>query len=127
MSKHWSRQGRTPVETRKEFFIRCKEIMAADNLTDAGKEKEIESEAGFFVEHIIWDFPEIKDQKKRQEAIEERYTVSGTPDKPVYCPMCGDWSPNEPAEMNPFNDEWVEFKYRKIAEFIEMARKGATA
>jgi hypothetical protein len=105
--------------TRNDFEAKCKAIMTSRDFTDDGKRKAIESAAESFLDYTIEDDRKILALRRKEEAIERRYSRPGC--KPFYCSECSTWHPKEPSEIAELDDEFDRIKAKRKAELVEAA------
>jgi hypothetical protein len=99
--------------TKKDFFERSREIMAAKELTLLQKRETIRNAASFYVEKIWNRLPEVRDLMKRFAEAEKKHAgYNGF----SYCPHDGEWSPRPPDAIKALDREWTGLREEKVRE-----------
>jgi hypothetical protein len=113
-------RGREMTMTKKEFFERCKEVMASGRLGILEKAEKVKYLSTRLIEDT-WDkIPEARDLRKRWEATEKKLAGHGGFS---YCPHDGEWSPDLPPAIKALDREWLGLRHQKIEEVSMKAMK----
>lgn len=122
------RTGRTAVGdmkwTKGDFLRECREILASEILTESEKARRVRRAAELYVDWRSEAFPEVRALRRREKAFERLHAPSV--DQHVFCPECGWWIGDPPAEVKCFEGEFYEIMRQKANELVRSceAREG---